>query len=168
VAKAGGHHLIISATDGLMRHEIRVSVMEPGRIDTAGERTRYSDEALSRESANRHFGRLGTPRTSARRPCSRPRVRPPTSPGRCSGQRGRIHSRTRLDCDSAARTRRGAGQILWSQGRIEYLARRCNGESILGHDGNACLEQAWKIPGARQYEGSMGGCTKSVDSLRMP
>ncbi len=61
VAKAGGHHLAMSAANELMWHGIRVNLIEPGWTDTPGERTWYSDEALYREGAKLPFGRLGTP-----------------------------------------------------------------------------------------------------------
>ena len=61
IAKAGGHHLALSAANELMWHGIRVNLIEPGWTDTPGERTWYSDEALYREGAKLPFGRLGTP-----------------------------------------------------------------------------------------------------------
>jgi glucose 1-dehydrogenase len=61
VTKAGGHHLALSAANELMWHGIRVNLIEPGWTDTPGERTWYSDEALSREGAKLPFGRLGRP-----------------------------------------------------------------------------------------------------------
>jgi glucose 1-dehydrogenase len=61
VAKAGGHMLALSAANELMWHGIRVNLIEPGWIDTPGERTWYTDETLYREGKRLPLGRLGTP-----------------------------------------------------------------------------------------------------------
>jgi glucose 1-dehydrogenase len=60
-AKAGGHQLALSAANELMWRGIRVNLIEPGWIDTPGERTWYADEVLYREGRKLPLGRLGTP-----------------------------------------------------------------------------------------------------------
>ena len=60
-AKAGGHHLVLSAANELMWYGIRVNLIEPGWTDTPGERTWYTDETLYSEGARLPLGRLATP-----------------------------------------------------------------------------------------------------------
>jgi glucose 1-dehydrogenase len=50
----------------LAPHRIRVNVIEPGWIDTPGERAFMSDEDIYKEGANLLMGRLGSPEEIAR------------------------------------------------------------------------------------------------------
>ena len=60
-AKAGAHHLALSAANELIWHGIRVNIIEPGWTDTPGERTWYTDETLYHEGAKLPLGRLASP-----------------------------------------------------------------------------------------------------------
>ncbi|MCL6517472.1 SDR family oxidoreductase [Alicyclobacillus sp.] len=61
VAKAGAHHLALSAANELMWHGIRVNILEPGWTDTPGERTWYTDEVMEEMGRRMPLGRMGLP-----------------------------------------------------------------------------------------------------------
>lgn len=61
-AKAGLNHLMRTLAVELAEHRIAVNVIEPGWIDTPGERIVFSADVIEREGANLPWGRLGTPR----------------------------------------------------------------------------------------------------------
>ena len=50
----------------LLPHRINVNVIEPGWIDTPGERAAFGDEAILRDGPSLPWGRLGTPRDVGR------------------------------------------------------------------------------------------------------
>ncbi len=60
-AKAGLNHMARSIAAELAHARINVNVIEPGWIDTPGERTAFGDEVMAREGAQLPWGRLGTP-----------------------------------------------------------------------------------------------------------
>jgi glucose 1-dehydrogenase len=60
-AKAGVNHLIRSMANELAAHRIRVNVVEPGWIDTPGERELASEEEIAAGARRLPWGRLGTP-----------------------------------------------------------------------------------------------------------
>jgi glucose 1-dehydrogenase len=45
----------------LLKHKINVNVIEPGWIDTPGEREAFGDAAIARAGPTLPWGRLGTP-----------------------------------------------------------------------------------------------------------
>ena len=45
----------------LAKHRINVNVIEPGWIDTPGERKAFGEERMKKEAANMPWGRLGVP-----------------------------------------------------------------------------------------------------------
>jgi len=60
IAKAGGHALAMTLAAELAKHRIRVNVVEPGWVDTPGERKWSSEEDIAREGAKLPWGRLAT------------------------------------------------------------------------------------------------------------
>lgn len=60
-AKAGLNHLMRSIAVELAPHRINVNAIEPGWIDTPGERLTFSDETISTEGLRLPWGRLGMP-----------------------------------------------------------------------------------------------------------
>ncbi|MFQ5735209.1 MAG: SDR family NAD(P)-dependent oxidoreductase, partial [Planctomycetaceae bacterium] len=60
-AKAGLNQLARTISVELARHRINVNVIEPGWIDTPGERATFGDEVIQREGDGLPWGRLGTP-----------------------------------------------------------------------------------------------------------
>jgi glucose 1-dehydrogenase len=60
-AKAALNHMARSIAVELARHGIHVNAIEPGWIDTPGERVSFSDEVIEREAEKLPLGRLGTP-----------------------------------------------------------------------------------------------------------
>jgi len=66
MAKAAVNHLAETLANELTPHHINVNVINPGWIDTPGERTFYSEEELQRESKMIPWGRLGSPREIGR------------------------------------------------------------------------------------------------------
>jgi glucose 1-dehydrogenase len=60
-AKAGLNHMSRSIAVELAPHRIQVNAIEPGWIDTPGERQSFSEEMIEREGAKLPLGRLGTP-----------------------------------------------------------------------------------------------------------
>ncbi|MCA9268570.1 MAG: SDR family oxidoreductase, partial [Planctomycetales bacterium] len=61
MAKAAIEHMAKTAAIELAPHGIRVNVIEPGWIDTPGERKFYSEEDLKQAGRSIPVGRLGTP-----------------------------------------------------------------------------------------------------------
>jgi glucose 1-dehydrogenase len=60
-AKAAVNHMARTWAAELARDNIRVNVIEPGWIDTPGERTYYTEEQIVEEGRKLPFGRLGKP-----------------------------------------------------------------------------------------------------------
>lgn len=60
-AKAGLNHLMRTVAVELMPHHITVNAIEPGWIDTPGERTAFSEEVIQQAGRDLPWGRLGTP-----------------------------------------------------------------------------------------------------------
>jgi glucose 1-dehydrogenase len=60
-AKAGLNHMAATIATELSQHRINVNVIEPGWIDTPGERRTFSAETIDREGPKLPWGRLGTP-----------------------------------------------------------------------------------------------------------
>jgi glucose 1-dehydrogenase len=60
-AKAGLNHMARSIAVELAPHRIQVNAIEPGWIDTPGERRSFSEEMIEREGAKLPLGRLGKP-----------------------------------------------------------------------------------------------------------
>ena len=59
-AKAGINHMAATIAAELATHRIRVNVIEPGWINTPGEREYFSEEHLQEEGVKLPWGRLGT------------------------------------------------------------------------------------------------------------
>lgn len=62
MAKAAINHLAPTMANELAVHRINVNVINPGWIDTPGERAFASEETIQRGGARIPWGRLGTPR----------------------------------------------------------------------------------------------------------
>ena len=60
-AKAGLNHLTSSIAVELFQHRINVNCINPGWIDTPGERHSFTEEQIQREGAKLPWGRMGTP-----------------------------------------------------------------------------------------------------------
>ena len=60
-AKAGLNHLMRTIAVELSPHRINVNAIEPGWIDTPGERATFSEEVIEREKEKLPWGRLGQP-----------------------------------------------------------------------------------------------------------
>jgi glucose 1-dehydrogenase len=60
-AKAGINHLAFSVANELAPHHINVNVIDPGWIDTPGERRYYTEEELRAGGEKLPWGRLGRP-----------------------------------------------------------------------------------------------------------
>jgi glucose 1-dehydrogenase len=60
-AKAGLNQLAFTIAAELARHRINVNVIEPGWIDTPGEREAFGDAAIAEHAPTMPWGRLGTP-----------------------------------------------------------------------------------------------------------
>jgi glucose 1-dehydrogenase len=65
-AKAAVNHLTATWALELAPYRIRVNAIEPGWIDTPGERQTYSDEAIRERGSQLPMGRLGEPEEIAR------------------------------------------------------------------------------------------------------
>ena len=61
MAKAAINHFARTLAAELCPHRINVNVVNPGWIDTPGERTSFSDEAIEQAGAALPWGRMGTP-----------------------------------------------------------------------------------------------------------
>lgn len=60
-AKAGLNHMAKTIATELTKHRINVNVIEPGWIDTPGERKAFGEERMKKEAVNMPWGRLGVP-----------------------------------------------------------------------------------------------------------
>jgi glucose 1-dehydrogenase len=60
-AKAGLNHMACTIAAELARHRINVNVIEPGWIDTPGERETFGDDTIRQAAPALPWGRLGTP-----------------------------------------------------------------------------------------------------------
>ncbi len=60
-AKAGLNSMARTMAVELFEHRINVNVIEPGWIDTPGERQSYSDDTMAEEAKKLPWGRMGTP-----------------------------------------------------------------------------------------------------------
>ena len=60
-AKAGLNSMMQTMAVELFEHHINVNVIEPGWIDTPGERHHYNDETMAAEGRKLPWGRLGLP-----------------------------------------------------------------------------------------------------------
>jgi glucose 1-dehydrogenase len=60
-AKAGVNHMALTWAAELASHRIRVNVIEPGWIDTPGERTFFTEQQIREEGKKLPLRRLGTP-----------------------------------------------------------------------------------------------------------
>ena len=65
-AKAGLNHMARTMANELLEHRIRVNAIEPGWIDTPGERQFTSNEEMEKAAPGMPWGRLGTPEDIAR------------------------------------------------------------------------------------------------------
>jgi glucose 1-dehydrogenase len=65
-AKAAVNHMTRTWAAELAQYRIRVNVIEPGWINTPGERNHYSEEEIQKRGAALPFGRLGDPDEIAR------------------------------------------------------------------------------------------------------
>jgi glucose 1-dehydrogenase len=59
-AKAGLNNMAYTIANELLPHRINVNCIEPGWIDTPGERAAFGDEAIARDGPQLPWGRLGT------------------------------------------------------------------------------------------------------------
>jgi glucose 1-dehydrogenase len=59
--KAGLNHMAVTIAAELMRHRINVNLIEPGWIDTPGERETFGEDAVRQAGPDMPWGRLGTP-----------------------------------------------------------------------------------------------------------
>jgi glucose 1-dehydrogenase len=66
MAKFGVTGLGLTMANELAQHRIRVNVLNPGWIDTPGERQYYSEDELREEGKKLPIGRLGQPREMGR------------------------------------------------------------------------------------------------------
>lgn len=60
MSKAAINHLVSTMAAELVDHRINVNVINPGWIDTPGERTHYSEEEIQRDAQRLPWKRLGT------------------------------------------------------------------------------------------------------------
>ncbi|MBS0210125.1 MAG: SDR family oxidoreductase [Planctomycetes bacterium] len=60
-AKAGLNHLAATIAVELLPHRVNVNVIEPGWIDTPGEKSTFGAEAIRQAAPTLPWGRLGTP-----------------------------------------------------------------------------------------------------------
>jgi glucose 1-dehydrogenase len=60
-AKAAVNHMALTWAAELAKDHIRVNVIEPGWIDTPGERTHYTEEQILEDGRKLPLGRLGKP-----------------------------------------------------------------------------------------------------------
>lgn len=65
-AKAGINQMSRTIANEMTKHKIRSNVIEPGWIDTPGERQYATDEEIETEGAKLPWGRLGTPEEIAK------------------------------------------------------------------------------------------------------
>ena len=60
-AKAGLNHMVRTIAVELAKHRINANAIEPGWIDTPGERESFGEKRLRQDGAKLPWGRLGTP-----------------------------------------------------------------------------------------------------------
>ena len=60
-SKAALNHMAQTISVELAEHRVNVNVIEPGWIDTPGERSAFGGDTIDREAQNLPWGRLGTP-----------------------------------------------------------------------------------------------------------
>jgi glucose 1-dehydrogenase len=60
-AKSGLNHMAFTIAAELLKHRINVNVIEPGWIDTPGEREHFREETIREQGPKLPWGRLGTP-----------------------------------------------------------------------------------------------------------
>ena len=60
-SKSGLNHMARTIAAELVRHKINVNSIEPGWIDTPGERGTFGDEMIAREEQQLPWGRIGKP-----------------------------------------------------------------------------------------------------------
>jgi len=60
-SKAGLNHMTQTIAVELFEHRINVNTIEPGWIDTPGERQHYTDETMAAEAGKLPWKRMGTP-----------------------------------------------------------------------------------------------------------
>ncbi len=60
-AKAGLNHMALTMATELAKQRINVNVIEPGWIDTPGERKAFGEERMKQEAISMPWGRLGVP-----------------------------------------------------------------------------------------------------------
>jgi glucose 1-dehydrogenase len=65
-AKAGLNHMAATMAVELSQHRINVNVIEPGWIDTPGERITFGEEKMRQVAPTLPWGRLGTPQDIGR------------------------------------------------------------------------------------------------------
>jgi glucose 1-dehydrogenase len=65
-AKAAVNHMAATWAAELAQHRVRVNTIEPGWIDTPGEREYFTEEQIREEGRKLPLGRLGTPEEIAR------------------------------------------------------------------------------------------------------
>lgn len=65
-AKAAVSHMARTWAGELVRHGVRVNVIEPGWTDTPGERSFFTEEQIREEGRKLPMGRLGTPEEIAK------------------------------------------------------------------------------------------------------
>jgi glucose 1-dehydrogenase len=68
-AKAAINHMAYTWANELAPHRIRVNVIEPGWIDTPGEREYFGEERIEREGKQLLLGRIGHPSDIAQAAC---------------------------------------------------------------------------------------------------
>jgi glucose 1-dehydrogenase len=65
-AKAGLNHMALTMSAELNRHRINVNIIEPGWIDTPGERESFGLDKMRESAPKLPWGRLGTPQDIGR------------------------------------------------------------------------------------------------------
>ena len=68
-AKAGLNHLMRTISVELSQHQINVNAIQPGWIDTPGERNRFSEDEILQEGPLLPWGRLGHPEEIGKAAC---------------------------------------------------------------------------------------------------
>ncbi len=61
MSKGAGHALYKTLAIELVEHRIRANIVEPGWIDTPGEREHFSEDTIIEEGRKLPWGRIGTP-----------------------------------------------------------------------------------------------------------
>ena len=68
-AKAGLNHLMRTISVELSQHRINVNAIQPGWIDTPGERDHFSEDEILQEGPLLPWGRLGRPEEIGKAAC---------------------------------------------------------------------------------------------------